>query len=429
MKKVKSVKGITLVALVITIIILLILAGISISALTNQGLFEKATEAKQKSENAQKDENEKIGNYIAQIYAIELKNVDTNKTNPEAAMPAGAEVVNGDANNGIVIRDSNNNEWTWVEVPKDIYINAKGEDDYNNIEADLVKYAEDYRKGSSTQQYNWKDEWYAIDGDTIVTKNTSGLTDEQKALNNGCGLTYSEYEEMYHKMLSSVYKNGGFWISRYEIGDSTATESNTTRTKNSGTTGVAVSKSNQIPYNYITCSEAQSLATKFLKDTSKTSSLLFGIQWDLTCKFIQEKGNLELNDINKNSNWGNYWNVGLTLYRGKYNTEPHNSAVEWKLYSEDTPGHVVNKKTLGTDSTTRQLLTTGASENANKMNIYDFAGNEWEWTLEYADSGERGHCAERGGMYGNPKNISASFRYGNSNSEKGEGTGFRLTCY
>ena len=51
-------KGITLVALVITIIILLILAGISISALTNTGIFGKAKEAKSKSELA--DAQEKI---------------------------------------------------------------------------------------------------------------------------------------------------------------------------------------------------------------------------------------------------------------------------------------------------------------------------------------------------------------------------------
>ena len=54
----KSSKGITLVALVITIIILLILAGISISALTNTGIFGKAKEAKSKSELA--DAQEKI---------------------------------------------------------------------------------------------------------------------------------------------------------------------------------------------------------------------------------------------------------------------------------------------------------------------------------------------------------------------------------
>lgn len=44
-KSQKKSNGITLVALVITIIILLILAGISISVLTNQGLFGKANEA------------------------------------------------------------------------------------------------------------------------------------------------------------------------------------------------------------------------------------------------------------------------------------------------------------------------------------------------------------------------------------------------
>ena len=54
----KSSKGITLVALVITIIILLILAGISISALTNTGIFGKAKDAKSKSELA--DVQEKI---------------------------------------------------------------------------------------------------------------------------------------------------------------------------------------------------------------------------------------------------------------------------------------------------------------------------------------------------------------------------------
>ena len=56
-------KGITLVALVITIIILLILAGISISALTNTGIFQKAKDAKQKSEDAALDQNTKLDEY------------------------------------------------------------------------------------------------------------------------------------------------------------------------------------------------------------------------------------------------------------------------------------------------------------------------------------------------------------------------------
>ena len=51
----KESKGITLVALVITIILLLILSGISISALTNTGIFQKAKDAQQASENAEKN--------------------------------------------------------------------------------------------------------------------------------------------------------------------------------------------------------------------------------------------------------------------------------------------------------------------------------------------------------------------------------------
>ena len=67
MKKIINNKGITLVALVITIVILLILAGISIQAITNTGLFEQAEKAKKKTENAQIEENEILENYYEQM--------------------------------------------------------------------------------------------------------------------------------------------------------------------------------------------------------------------------------------------------------------------------------------------------------------------------------------------------------------------------
>ena len=69
MKKQKN-SGITLVALVITIIILLILAGISISALTNTGIFQKAKDAKQKSEGTELDQNTKLDEYENEIDRI-----------------------------------------------------------------------------------------------------------------------------------------------------------------------------------------------------------------------------------------------------------------------------------------------------------------------------------------------------------------------
>ena len=63
----KKNNGITLVALVITIVILLILAGISISTLTNTGIFQKAKDAKKASENAQKEEDRLISEYEKEI--------------------------------------------------------------------------------------------------------------------------------------------------------------------------------------------------------------------------------------------------------------------------------------------------------------------------------------------------------------------------
>ena len=66
----KQQNGITLVALVITIIILLILAGISISVLTNQGLFTQAQNAKNLTEEKTAEENEILKNYLEQMNAI-----------------------------------------------------------------------------------------------------------------------------------------------------------------------------------------------------------------------------------------------------------------------------------------------------------------------------------------------------------------------
>ncbi|MEI3395062.1 MAG: type II secretion system protein [Clostridia bacterium] len=58
--KEKNIKGITLVALVITIVILLILAGITIQAITNTGLFANAKRATEESKYANAEEKVKM---------------------------------------------------------------------------------------------------------------------------------------------------------------------------------------------------------------------------------------------------------------------------------------------------------------------------------------------------------------------------------
>lgn len=78
MQKLKQQKGITLVALVITIIILLILAGISIQAVTNTGLFTNAKEAKERMtvESANEDMKLKLMEAQVEMSAQGKKNND-----------------------------------------------------------------------------------------------------------------------------------------------------------------------------------------------------------------------------------------------------------------------------------------------------------------------------------------------------------------
>lgn len=72
--------GITLVSLVITVIILLILAGVSIIALMQTGLFEYAKKAKKAMDNAQKEESLILGDYENQILNISNANREIEKS-------------------------------------------------------------------------------------------------------------------------------------------------------------------------------------------------------------------------------------------------------------------------------------------------------------------------------------------------------------
>ena len=61
-------KGITLIALVITIIILLILAGVTLTtALSQNGLFQRAKYAGEKYKESEADESEKLGEIEEEI--------------------------------------------------------------------------------------------------------------------------------------------------------------------------------------------------------------------------------------------------------------------------------------------------------------------------------------------------------------------------
>ena len=66
---------------ILNIVILLILAGISISTLTNTGIFQKAKDAKKASENAQKEEDRLISEYEKEIVKQDAEGIWDGKVN------------------------------------------------------------------------------------------------------------------------------------------------------------------------------------------------------------------------------------------------------------------------------------------------------------------------------------------------------------
>lgn len=301
---------------------------------------------------------------------------------------------------GLVAKDKMDNEWVWIEVPKSIFKNVKEleEADQNNksaaIKKDLEEYTKSYRIDSSVENEGWIDKHY-----------------------EKCGVSEEKYNQIYNKMLSSIYKNGGFWISRYEIGDSKATETNTTRTNMTGITGrIPVSKTNQIPYNNVTVEEAQTLASQMIENPNRTSSLLFGIQWDLVCKFLEGKENLKQYDINEDSKyWGNYNNKSLKITSTDAKQLEADSNI-WTTITQIKPANSI-------------LLTTGAARETSKMNIYDFSGNTFEWTLEKSPDVNELSVA-RGGSYRNSgEEFPACVRKKNNDNTRGDYVSFRCTIY
>ncbi len=438
--KMKQTQGITLMALIVTIIVLLILAGISISMISgNNGIINKAIEARDATEIAGLVEEIKmeilekqmdnLGNLTSddlrdvlkehftgvpeslpedenELAELELTTIDgkhtikvgdiwqgslSDSSGGVATLPSNtgttpylpsadfSQVAGTDLSSGLVIEDNLGNQYVWIEVPNDgtgpNYTGITSKTQYDEIEVALQAYAADYRKGSAAQSYSWEDEYYSDD----VT-----------------GLTQTQYNNLKETMLASVYTNGGFWIGRYEAGDSEATESNTTITS-SNTSHTVVSKADQIPYTYVTCSEAQTLANS-VNSGNYTSSLMFGIQWDLVMKYLEEKGTTyeELAGTNPitsgigSVNWGNYYNTPtftITNTQARYNTDP--ASASWTLIT----------LTYEKKQNSRVLLTTGADSRLSKQNIYDIAGNVYEWTLEHATSSSSKPCVNRGGLF------------------------------
>ena len=371
-------KGITLIALVITIIILLILAGISISALTNQGLFKNAKTAQKETEKAEaeqgqrlneyedeinkylenEDENtkafkEKVGKVLSTTDNTELKDAKNNKI----VVPAGFKIVEGatTVDKGIVIEDvtetaTKGSQFVWI--PVGTITKADG----TSVEINLNRYTFD-SNGIPTAQ-----------DDKIIDTYYQELEESNKG--NTVAKSISDFK-------TSVLKNGGYYIGRYEARTATA------RNAAGNVLTQITEKGTENVYNYVTQLQAAQLSQNMYNSDKFTSDLINSYAWDTAIVFIQKCGT--------NNKYSRQNSLNTALLQ------------------------------TGTNS------LTDTSKIDVQCNIYDMASNIWEWTTETSNDSSN-PCVDRGGYY-NRSGIYTSSRYPSLTSDSYDGIGFRPLLY
>ena len=428
----KTTRGITLIALVITIIVLLILAGVTIATLTGEnGILTRASEASEQTKKANIEEQVKLavtasigkdGRIDISKLNEELQKIEGEKTGiPISSLPAditidgyevhidgngavsvgdnagggntetGETVVDGvtipegfyhvagtTVETGLVISDQPNddldntaggNQFVWVPVSKE------------NFDTEFVRRA-GYQSGSEqtlTSNYG--------EADSSGNNTNSDVTET--------ATTKIEAQEMY----ASVEEHGGFYIGRYEAGkDSTNPEKVVVKKGADVYNNIPWSANGEMQETNGTTGGAVELARNFDTAngyTSVTSTLIYGVQWDAVMKWME-------NIPNPN--------------------------VEGKTYIQDSTGMGWYSNNYSSGNATHQTgIDVDSSKNNCVNNIYDLAGNVYEWTMESYNASLR---VGRGGSYsntgaGNP----ASGRNDDDPSDSYAYISFRLTLY
>ena len=432
----KKNKGITLVALVVTIVVLLILAGVSINlVLGDNGIIAKAKEAQRKSAEASQNDLKGMNGLVSEMEGVLAGNGGAGGSGAGTKVPAEATAETapyfpdntftkkeGTIDTGLVIQDASGNEYVWVVVPRTTAVYATTElgkttftdADYTSIENDLKEYTKTYRGSTS-----YSDVYYPDD------KNVGWFADA------------TAYNNLKNSMLKSVYENGGFYVGRYEAGIGTNRTSIEAQVngKYPVPTTAPVTKADAYPYTYVTRTQAQNLASNVNSGT-KTSSLMFGVQWDLVLAFMS-KDTAKVTDTRKltsnSTTIGNYRNSVFQLSQtGKYATMSDWSlSSTWNQSTKPTTNFVDSSRNKIAQSSDGNgiLVTTGTSETNKVMNIYDIAGNVWEWTLEKT-SNTSGPCTCRGGSFnGAGSSGPAAVRGINSPDSSSYGIGFRVSLF
>ena len=390
--------------MVVTIVVLLILAGVTISLLLDEnGIIKKSKDARREYGTSKTNEQEQMDNandWIEEATAEPTPKVNVNTKAGENStingkkgnsnnptIPAGYIPINTETSNwgngkdapsqdsvkhGLVIKDEKNNEWVWVPVP-DVTVMC---DTSNTTEYTLCGTTGD--TAVTTNKYSKSG---IISGKTRITPGTTsdfrepdlvvGSGTEYDASDTSSDTYYKTilgktgtkeqlaqlFADEYKAMIESVSKYGGFYIGRYELSG--------TVTEPTEKPGKTLTKTDW--YNlYNACRSSKLQASDKVK-----TQMIWGCQWDVTMNWLISSGAKTSDEVNKDSStWGNYNN--------------YNAANN---YTEGTAGY---EKNAGSPQ------NTGSSENWKANNIYDLAGNVWEWTQEAGNTYGR---ASRGGNY------------------------------
>ena len=428
----KKNNGITLIALVITIIVLLILAGVTIATLTGEnGILTRASEASEQTKKANIEEQVKLavtasigedGRIDISKLNEELQKIEGEKTGiPISSLPADITIdgyeVHIDGNGAVSVGDNAGGGNTetgetivdGVTIPEGFYHVAG-----TTVETGLVisdQPNDDLDNTAGGNQFVWvpvsKENFdtefgrragYKSGSQQILTSNYGEADSSGNNTNSGVtetATTKIEAQEMY----ASVEEHGGFYIGRYEAGDD-------------GNGNVVVKKGadvyNNIPWSANgkmqetngTTGGAVELSRNFDREneyTSVTSTLIYGVQWDVVMKWME-------------------------------NIENPNAKGSLTKYIQDSTGMGWYSNNYSSGNATHQTgIDVGNNKSNCVNNIYDLAGNVREWTMESCGTYRR---VLRGGVYGGTgASIPASSRYDKIPSNDDAPFGFRLTLY
>ena len=408
---------------------LLILAGVSISLiLDNNGIIKKSKDARREYRQAQANEQadlSDLSDLIDEATAEPTPKVNVNEkatdnstingkkgnsnnpTIPEGYIPINTETSSwGDGtsaptqdsvDHGLVIKDDSNNEWVWIPVDKTTLAtmcNTSNETE-NTLCGTSGETAVKTKLYSSTITIG-------KDGNTkTITRTEPGKTDyrEPDLVVGGDGASYDAkdkyyktilgdngtkeelaqlFVDEYKEMIESIRKYGGFYIGRYELSEAGVQKNQPTLTNTNW-------------YNlYNACKDTKLQASDKVK-----TGMIWGCQWDVTMNWLISSGAKTSNEVNKDSSsWGNY----------------KDSTGDAKVIVTES-GTETNK--YGTKQ------NTGYSEYWKANNIYDLAGNCWEWTQEASNTNGRanrgGNCNNNGSStpassrnYDSPANVNGS---------------------